>query len=85
MLINETGKMTGVFEKLGLFYESCLRFGKEEVDFAPGKINFHYFFPVLRSTTRFRASVYAYENSIVIETRTNTRNKRKRHALFLLS
>ncbi|XP_043274148.1 neprilysin isoform X3 [Venturia canescens] len=35
MLVNETGKMTGVFEKLGLFYESCLRFGKREVDFAP--------------------------------------------------
>ncbi|XP_043676483.1 neprilysin-like [Vespula pensylvanica] len=35
MLINETGRMVGVFEKLGHFYVSCLGFKEKPVNFAP--------------------------------------------------
>ncbi|XP_033217497.1 neprilysin-21-like [Belonocnema kinseyi] len=35
MLTNKTGKMTGVFTKVGRFYESCLEFGEKPVDFNP--------------------------------------------------
>ncbi|KAL2724079.1 neprilysin-like isoform X1 [Vespula squamosa] len=38
MLINETGRMVGVFEKLGHFYVSCLGFKEKPVNFAPGKV-----------------------------------------------
>lgn len=42
MLTNKSGKMTGVFTKVGRFYKTCLEFGEKPVNFTPGKFN--YFF-----------------------------------------
>lgn len=43
MLTNKSGKMTGVFTKVGRFYKTCLEFGEKPVNFTPGKLNIFYF------------------------------------------
>ncbi|XP_051159480.1 neprilysin-1-like [Leptopilina boulardi] len=35
MLTNKSGKMTGVFTKVGRFYKTCLEFGEKPVNFTP--------------------------------------------------
>lgn len=37
LLANETGKMVGVFEKMGLFYSNCVAQAEKAVNFTPGK------------------------------------------------
>ena len=55
MLMNKTGKMTGVFTKLGRFYESCLEFGEKPEDFTPGESNK---FDVITSSILHSYSLY---------------------------